>query len=234
MTTPDHCPTPSVFSPRSSAPAASPTFLLADSQDLTRDSVKAYLQSLGFSNIVEADNKGALQAFLHSYRDVCLIIDPLTVELFDFPAFQQLMRRYPELPVIILTTNPTVEYIQALRDFPLVGMALKTNTREEIISAIRCMVRRERYLSHEITSRLLSVSQEESRGRALTFTETEIIRLIAQGFTVKDIATIRHCSAHTINTHKKNIYHKLHINSAYEATRYAQRAGLSEPVEYYI
>lgn len=213
---------------------SAPTFLLADNQDLTHDAVKSYLVNLGIDNIVEAGNKGALQAFLHSYPDICLVIDPSTVELFDFPAFQRLTQRYPDLPVLILTTSPTVEFIQALRDLPHVGMVLKTNTREEIISAIRCMLRGERYLSHDITSRLLSVSQEVSRATALTFTETEILRLIAQGLTVKDIAAVRHCSIHTVNSHKKSIYHKLHINSAYEATRYALRAGLSDPVEYYI
>lgn len=211
-----------------------PSFLLADNQDLTRDAVKSYLHKMGFSNIVEANNKGALQAFLHSNPEICLILDPDAVEQFDFLSFNSMTQRYPALPILILTTAPTVEYIQALRDLPHVGMVLKTNSREEIVSAIKCMLRGERYLSHDITSRLLAVGREVSRGSALTFTETEILRLIAQGLTVRDIAAIRHCSVHTINSHKKNIYHKLHINSAYEATRYALRAGLSDPVEYYI
>lgn len=68
----------------------------------------------------------------------------------------------------------------------------------------------------------------------LTQTEIEILRLIAKGKSVKEIAAIRFSSIHTITTHKKNIFRKIHVNSVYEATRYAFRAGIAEMLEYYI
>lgn len=68
----------------------------------------------------------------------------------------------------------------------------------------------------------------------LTATETDILKLIARGKSVKEIAAERISSVHTIVTHKKNIFRKLGVNNVYEATRYALRAGLVELVEYYI
>jgi DNA-binding NarL/FixJ family response regulator len=62
----------------------------------------------------------------------------------------------------------------------------------------------------------------------------EILRMIARGMTVKEIAAERVSSIHTIVTHKKNIFRKLEVNNVHEATKYALRAGLVEMVEYYL
>ena len=68
----------------------------------------------------------------------------------------------------------------------------------------------------------------------LTSTEIEVLRLIAYGKSVKEIAAERNSSVHTITTHKKNIFRKINVNTIYEATKYALRAGLLEMVEYCI
>ena len=67
-----------------------------------------------------------------------------------------------------------------------------------------------------------------------TQTETEILKAIAQGKTTKEIAAQRFSSFHTITTHRKNIFRKLGINTAHEATKYALRAGLIDASEFYI
>ena len=68
----------------------------------------------------------------------------------------------------------------------------------------------------------------------LTKTETEILIDIALGMTTKEIAEKRFSSFHTVNTHRKNIFRKLDVNNAHEATKYALRAGLIDSAEYYI
>ena len=68
----------------------------------------------------------------------------------------------------------------------------------------------------------------------LTTTEIEILKLVAQGKSVKEIAAIRISSVHTIITHKKNIFRKLNVNTIHEATRYAFRAGIIDMAEYCI
>lgn len=68
----------------------------------------------------------------------------------------------------------------------------------------------------------------------LTSTEMAILRAVAQGKTTKEIAAERFSSIHTINTHRKNIFHKLGVNTAHEAVKYAIRAGWVDPSEFYI
>ena len=68
----------------------------------------------------------------------------------------------------------------------------------------------------------------------LTKTETEILKLIAMGLTTKEIAERRFSSFHTVNTHRKNIFRKLGVNNAHEATKLALRAGVVDSAEYYI
>lgn len=77
-------------------------------------------------------------------------------------------------------------------------------------------------------------ADEELHSKVLTHTEIEILRGVAQGKTTKEIAYERYSSIHTVNTHKKNIFRKLQVNTAHEAVKYAFRAGLVDPSEFYI
>ena len=113
-------------------------------------------------------------------------------------------------------------------------MVLKENSGEEICSALRCMAHGECFLCHQITSLLISKPNKPETHSILTATEIDVLRLIARGKSVKEIALERTSSIHTIVTHKKNIFRKLGVNNVYEATKYALRAGLVEMVEYYI
>ena len=81
---------------------------------------------------------------------------------------------------------------------------------------------------------ILTQQQESERPAVLTQTEIEIVKLIAQGKTTKDIAAERFLSVHTVNTHRKNIFRKLGVNTAHEAVKYAFRAGWVDPSEFYI
>ena len=82
---------------------------------------------------------------------------------------------------------------------------------------------------------MLLVPMETAPDRAkLTPTENEILKDIALGMTTREIAEKRFSSFHTVNTHRKNIFRKLGVNTIHEATKYALRAGLVDSAEYYI
>ena len=87
-----------------------------------------------------------------------------------------------------------------------------------------------------MSTQLAEIPSKESGISALLLTqsEREILRLIALGKSAKEIASERFSSIHTITTHRKNIFRKLEVNSIYEATRYALRAGIIDAAEYYI
>lgn len=116
---------------------------------------------------------------------------------------------------------------------PQVSLLLKECEADEIHTAIRSAVSGTPFICQTLRNLLQQASHQEPDS-PLTQTETEILKLIAKGKTVKEIAAIRHSSTHTITTHKKNLFRKIHVNNVFEATRYALKAGLVEMMEYYI
>jgi len=84
------------------------------------------------------------------------------------------------------------------------------------------------------SSNAFSIVFKSQGNVGLTSTETEIVKAIARGLTTKEIAAERFSSVHTIATHRKNIFRKLKVNTAHEVIKYAMRAGLVNPSEFYI
>ena len=98
-------------------------------------------------------------------------------------------------------------------------------------------LRHQRFICQRIAEMLLNPPVVDDMSPAiacLTKTETEILKLIAMGLTTKEIAERRFSSFHTVNTHRKNIFRKLGVNNAHEATKLALRAGVVDSAEYYI
>ena len=116
-----------------------------------------------------------------------------------------------------------------------ISVLFKDATQDEIQTALNRTLKQERYLSTRATNLLLgkriSVTNKEN---VLTSTEQDILKLLALGKTTKEIAQERFSSVHTITTHRKNIFRKLEVNTVYEATKYALRAGVVDSAEYYI
>ena len=160
----------------------------------------------------------------------------LDYTLFDFQGiddFLNLVNRFSEATWLLFSAELSEGFIRRLSFEHRISMVLKECSGDEITSALRCAVVGERFLCHQVTNLLVSTPESFAKP-LLTASETEVLRLIAQGKSVKEIAAERNSSIHTITTHKKNIFRKLQINSVYEATKYALRAGLLEMVEYYI
>ncbi len=116
---------------------------------------------------------------------------------------------------------------------PRVGFVLKDSDEDELQRAVAAAGRGARFVCAAAAEQLANAGGADT-GIPLTPVEIEVLRLIAYGKTSREMAELRHSSVHTIITHKKNIFRKLDVNTAYEAMRYAIRAGLADPVEYYI
>jgi DNA-binding NarL/FixJ family response regulator len=114
-------------------------------------------------------------------------------------------------------------------------VVFKDGHLSELREALNAVSHHTRYLSQRALETVITQQQEEDKADSiLTQTETEIVKAIAQGKTTKEIAAERFSSVHTITTHRKNIFRKLGINTAHEAVKYALRAGLIDPSEFYI
>lgn len=222
-------------------------FVLADNQELTRLGVTYLLSHIESTETRTVDSKARLVALLQQVETTsgnnaegergCVVV--LDFTLFDIKDVEELLvirQRFSDVRWILLSEELTDEFISRVSaEGTAFSLVSKAAPAYEIDQALRCAIRGERFVCHIMMEQLISVpTRRQQSVVALTKTETEILREIAQGKTTKEIAADRCSSFHTVNTHRKNIFRKLHINTAYEATRYALKAGLIDESEYYI
>lgn len=210
------------------------TFILADNQDLTRIGLETIIRAtfIGYPLAI-VDDSDHLRKVLDSAETSVILLHP---EDFDFSLpedLEALHHRYPTSHFILIGNDFDDALLHQVSSLHYVSILLKTNCREEYKAALKCSLRQERYLCHQVINRLIGVATPAENGDVLTQAESEILRLIALGKTVKEIASMRISSTHTIVSHKKNIFRKIGVNNVHDATRYALKKGLID-IDYYI
>lgn len=209
-------------------------FLLADNQFITEVGLRWLIrQTYADALIREVANKRTLLAVLSEGKTSVVILD---YTLCDFREVEELLvinKRYPAVHWILFSAELGEPLIRRLSIEPAFSLLLKESSAEEIRAALAAALSGKLFHCHAIES-LLTCHPQPKEEVALTPTEREVLRLIASGKSVKEIAALRNSSVHTIITHKKNLFRKLEVNNIYEATKYALKAGMIELVEYYI
>ena len=210
-------------------------YIIADNQELTAYALQSLLKRDEGSAILRAVDRAGLTELLKEHEDAVVFLD---YTLFDFADEDQLLivaERFSLSEWILISDELTPQFIRRVvyssHQFSLV---FKDGPMSEIREALQSVNRHTRYLSQRALETIISQQQEEEKPDILTSTETEIIKAIALGKTTKEIAAERFSSVHTVTTHRKNIFRKLGINTAHEAVKYALRAGLIDPSEFYI
>lgn len=218
-------------------------FIIADNQDITKAGMMFLLsRQKDTSLLLEADNKAELIQQLRLHPEAVVILD---YTLFDFTGTEELIvlhERFKEADWLLFSDELSVPFLrQILFSSPAFGVVMKDNSKEEILTALQCTSRKERFICNHVSNLLLSVNNSASspthpaiKDDLLTPAERSILKEIALGKTTKEIAAERNLSFHTVNSHRKNIFRKLRVNNAHEATKYAMKAGIVELVEYYI
>ena len=210
-------------------------YIIADNQELTAYALQSLLKRDEGSAIFRAVDRAGLTELLKEHEDAIVFLD---YTLFDFADEDQLLivaERFSLSEWILISDELTPQFIRRVvyssHQFSLV---FKDGPMSEIREALQAVNRHTRYLSQRALESIISQQQDEEKPDILTSTETEIIKAIALGKTTKEIAAERFSSVHTVTTHRKNIFRKLGINTAHEAVKYALRAGLIDPSEFYI
>lgn len=190
--------------------------------------------------LLEADNKAELIQQLRLHPGAVVILD---YTLFDFTGSDELIvlhERFKEADWLLFSDELSVGFLrQVLFSSMAFGVVLKDNSKEEILTALQCASRKERFICNHVSNLLLardnrSPTPHSVQDALLTPAERSILKEIALGKTTKEIAAERNLSFHTVNSHRKNIFRKLSVNNAHEATKYAMKAGIVDLVEYYI
>ena len=210
-------------------------YILADNQELTRLALESLLQKDSESVVYHAFDRSGLVALLKEHESAVVLLD---YTLFDFADEDQLIiiaERFSLSDWVLISDELTPQFIRrVVYSSHQFSVVFKDSPLSEVREALNAVERHTRYLSQRALETIITQQQEEESTSILTTTEMEIVKAIAQGKTTKEIAAERFSSIHTITTHRKNIFRKLGINTAHEAVKYALRAGLIDPSEFYI
>lgn len=214
-------------------------YIIADNQELTAEGLKAIIRQRVEKDseavFLKAEDKAALLALLKEHPESIILLD---FTLYDFADADNLLiaaDRFQQSQWILISDDLTLDFISKLiYSTRNVSILFKDVPVHDIVNALVSAQKGNRYISQRAAEILLVQRQKEDIHTNLTQTELDILKAISQGKTTREIAQERFSSIHTVNTHRKNIFRKLGVNSAHEAIKYAFRSGLVDTSEFYI
>lgn len=210
-------------------------YIIADNQELTHFALESLLRKDNENIVYHVSDRAGLIALLKEHESAVVLLDYTLFDIADEDQLLIIAERFSLSQWLLISEELTPLFIRrVIYSSHQFSMVFKDGTMSEIREALKAVTRHNRYLSQRALETLISQQQEEEAPSILTQTETEIVKAIALGKTTKEIAAERFSSIHTITTHRKNIFRKLGINTAHEVVKYALRAGLIDPSEFYI
>ncbi len=162
-----------------------------------------------------------------------IVIDTVLPDLNGIEATRQIIAEHPHIKIIALSMHSDKQFVIEMLKAGASGYMLKDCAFEELVYAIHSVMKDQVYLSPRITTIVLKeyVSDlhkgESSVFKVLTNREREVLQLIAEGKTTKEIAHLLQVSIKTVETHRQQLMNKLNIRSIAELTKYAIREGLT-------
>jgi len=208
--------------------------ILADDHKIMREGLRALLaKQKEIEVIAEADSgRGVIELCSQLHPDV-VVIDISMPDLNGIDAARQITRQAPDIKVIALSMHSDKKYVKEMLAAGASGYLLKDAAFEELGMAIATVLKNKTYLSPQITDTVVkdyvneNVPKNSIASTALSAREREVLQLIAEGKSTRDIAAKLYVSVKTIETHRKQIMAKLGLNSIAEITKYAIREGLT-------
>jgi DNA-binding NarL/FixJ family response regulator len=200
--------------------------VLADDHDLVRSGIKALLSTVeGVQVIAEARNGNELLQLLETVQPDVVMTDISMPGMDGITAIAEIHSRHPEVRVVVLSMYDTVDFVKRAVANGACGYLMKDAPPFELEQALRSVVATGSYFSAAVAQRLLQPS-EPTVDDELTVRQVEILTLIAQGKSAKEIAFELGLSPKTVDVHRARIMERLRLNDIASLTRYAVRKGL--------
>ncbi len=206
--------------------------LLADDHVLVRAGIRALLEDLeGVTVVGEAGNGNEVLELARKHRPDVVLLDISMPGLGGLEASAQLKQEFPEVRVLMLSMHANEEYVlQALRA-GAVGYMLKDSATAELELALQAVMEGETYLSPPISRQVVEgyvqrVGAEQPAADHLTPRQRQVLQLIAEGLSTKEIAYRLELSVKTVETHRAQLMERLQIRDIAGLVKYAIRSGL--------
>ena len=208
--------------------------LVADDHQVVRTGLRTLLESkAGWKVCAEAANgREAVEKAGELHPDVA-VLDIGMPLLNGVEATRQIRKVSPQTEILILTMHDSEHMIQGVLDAGAHGYILKDDADKNLLAAVESLRRHKPYLSTRVSAAAAashaSTDEMERPGRRLTPREREIVQLLAEGKSNKEIAAYLNISVKTAETHRANIMLKMNFHSVTELVRYAVKNKIIQP-----
>jgi DNA-binding NarL/FixJ family response regulator len=204
--------------------------LIADDHGVVRSGLKVLLDRQSDIEVVAEAEDGveALEKVLAEKPDVA-ILDVAMPRMTGLQATHEIKKQAPDTQVLILSMHDDERYLFDALRAGASGYVLKRAAGEDLLDAVRAAARGEPFLTPAAQQTLIRDFLARGEQPELTPREQEVVKLIAEAHTNKEIAGILHLSEKTVESHRANVLQKLGMRDRVELVRYAIRHGLVEP-----
>lgn len=211
------------------------TVVLVDDHAMMRGGIRAILESAQEINVVaEAEDGQEAVEMASKFAPDIVLIDIAMPGLNGIEATRKIRTADPKIAVIALTMHSDERYVNGMLDAGARGYLLKTCDATELLRAIEAVKKGKIYVAADLTHVLVDRVHADREGAsgspvldALTPREREVLQLIAEGYTSKEIGSRLGTALKTIESHRTNLMGKLDLHSIAELTKYAIREGLT-------
>lgn len=207
--------------------------VIADDHQMFIDGVKSLLKGEKEISVMgEALNGKLLLDLLQCKKPDIVLMDINMPEMDGIEATKQITLQFPELKVIVLSMHSNTEFIAGLIEAGASGYILKNTGKRELVEAIHRVAGGKTHFSVEITQMMMEsfknpVKKNQSHElNQLTEREKEVLKLIAEECSTKEIAEKLFISPNTVETHRKNLFSKLKVKNLAGLVKYALQTGL--------
>jgi len=205
--------------------------LLVDDHKMMRDGLRAILERAGYNVVGEAAGGHEALELARRLKPEVVVMDISMPDLNGIDATRQVVAELPDVKVVGLSVNSDRRYVVAMFKAGAVGYLLKNSASDELIQAIQAVMSGLKYVSPAIASivvdQFLAPTPTGLPQEPLTLREREVLQLLAEGNSSKNIAARLKVSVPTVETHRRQIMTKLDIHTVAELTKYAIREGLT-------
>jgi DNA-binding NarL/FixJ family response regulator len=207
--------------------------LVADDHGIMRSGLRLLLDRQADMKVVAeaADGVEAVETALRVRPHIC-VMDVAMPRMTGLQATVEIRAHAPEVSVLVLSMHDDERYLFEALHAGAAGYVLKREADQALVQAVRAVSRGEPFMTNAVEASLVREwMSDDSSGPAapLTPRELEVLKLIAEAFTNREIGEILHLAEKTVESHRANLMRKLGMRDRVELVRYAIRRGLIEP-----
>jgi len=202
--------------------------LIADDHEMFRQGLRVLLEEEGFQFVAEASNGREAVQLCEQHHPEVAILDITMPLLNGIFAAREIIKSNPRTRVVLLTQHTEDQMVLESLRAGVTGYVLKTRASSELVHALRAVCRGEMYLTQSISRAVVQafLTKESLPQRPLSDRERQVLQLVAEGKTTKEIASLLGISVNTAESHRTNLMDKLDIHDTAGLVRYALRNGV--------